>query len=95
MTTYVIGTLEVTDPQPLEEYGRRVGPIVEQHGGRFLAVGPVTHHIEGDPAPTMVALIAFDDADAALRWYHSTDYTTIRHLRQNSGHTRVLLIDGT
>ncbi|MGH9187299.1 MAG: DUF1330 domain-containing protein [Acidimicrobiales bacterium] len=92
MPSYVIGTIEITDPAPLEAYGAKVGPIIERFGGRIHVIGPVTV-LEGDADPTVAAIIEFDSAADATRWYDSPEYGAIRGLRQSSGRTSVLLVD--
>ncbi|MGH9210087.1 MAG: DUF1330 domain-containing protein [Acidimicrobiales bacterium] len=92
MTSYVLGTIEITDPKPLEAYGEKVGPIIDRFGGRIRAIGPVTV-LEGDANPTMAAVIEFDSAADAAIWYDSPEYGEIRGLRQASGHTSVVLVE--
>ncbi len=39
MTAYWIGRVKVTDEAAYGEYAKRAGPVLEKHGGRFLARG--------------------------------------------------------
>lgn len=93
MSGYVIGTIEITDPETFGGYAAQVGDVIENAGGRVLAMGPVVDVLEGDGRPSAAVVIAFDSAAAAHAWYTSPESVAIRGLRQGSGRTGVLLVD--
>lgn len=92
MASYVVGTIEVTEPAGLGEYHRHVGAIIERHGGRIVTNGPVTV-LEGESNPQLAVIIEFPSAADAAVWYDSDDYGAIRGLRQSAGHCNVLIVD--
>lgn len=76
--------VEVLDPDGLASYVEAVGPTVQRHGGRYLAVGGAVEQVEGDLALTYPVLIEFPDIDAAHAWYDSADYEPLKALRHRS-----------
>lgn len=71
MTHYVIGLVDVTDPDGLDDYGARAAQTIAQHGGRILFAGPVTRVLEGAVAATAGAVVEFADEAAATAWLDS------------------------
>ena len=51
MAAYVIADVDITDPEPYQEYRRRVLATVEAHGGRFLIRGGRHETLEGEWRP--------------------------------------------
>lgn len=84
MTAYALfDNIEVTDPAKLAEYTSRVRTVVENHGGRYLAVGGQVDVAEGEPTLTYPVLIEFPDLAAAHGWYDSPEYQELKALRQS------------
>ena len=73
--------LEVNDPAALEEYKRRVAPVVEAFGGRYVVLGGDIDVVEGAWKPVFPVMIEFPTMDAARRWYHSAEYRDIKAIR--------------
>ena len=90
---YLFDVQEVTDPQAMGEYRRRVLETVERHGGRYLAVGGEVTVVEGDWRPAFPVLIEFPDIGAARAWYDSPEYRRIVDLRRRSTRGHAVLID--
>ena len=93
MAAYVIGTSEITDPAGMEEYRNRVVPVIERHGGRFLAAGAPEVR-EGDLQPHVAVIIEFPSLDQARTWYDSADYQELKAVRQRSTRGTTLFLDG-
>lgn len=93
MPVYIVGELEVADPEPFGRYLEQVTATVERYGGRYVAAGQITDVLEGDLQAQAAAIIAFDSRRQARAWYDSPDYRAIRGLRQSSGRTSVVLLE--
>jgi uncharacterized protein (DUF1330 family) len=95
MPAYVIASVtEAHDDEALAEYRRRNTAAVEAHGGRFVVRGGAMEVLEGDWAPLRVVIMAFDDVDAAKRWYESDDYQAAIPIRQGASTTGIIVVDG-
>ena len=80
MSAYVVVSLTPRDADKLKAYSAAAGPTVEQHGGRFVARGPV-ETLTGDSRHKIQAVIEFPSRDAALAWYNCADYQALIPLR--------------
>ena len=91
---FLFDNLEVTDPEKLEAYKRRVGPVVEKFGGRYRVMGGPATVYEGDWQPAYPVMIEFESAERASAWYDSDDYAELKALRQSAVRCNGVLIDG-
>jgi uncharacterized protein (DUF1330 family) len=94
MPAYIVGLVDVTDPETYDRYRARTPGIVAQYGGRFVVRGGEPEVLEGDwPAPRVV-VIEFPDAAAARRFYESPEYSEIVPIRQQASHGTLALLPG-
>ena len=92
MVAYVVGEVQITDPEAMKGYGPMVAAAVKKYGGRYLARGARPDVLEGGPAHNIL-IIEFESVEAARRWYASPDYAAAKALRQGASNLRLLLID--
>jgi uncharacterized protein (DUF1330 family) len=63
---YAVAELDVRDPAWVRDYVAEVTPLVERHGGRYLARSVNVDRIEGEqPAPQVLLLIEWPSREAA------------------------------
>ena len=86
--------LEVHDSAALAEYARRVAPIVQAHGGRYVTLGGRVELLEGSWSPTFPVLIEFPSIDAARGWYDSDEYRELKELRMRATRSNGVLFGG-
>ncbi len=91
---FLIDILEVTDPAGMEEYKRRVTPIVEKFSGRYLIVGSAADVVEGAMHLTFPVLIQFPSLEQARRWYDSEEYQPLKALRLASSKANAVFLAG-
>ena len=94
MSAYVLVEIEVTNPEGYAEYRPLASESVAKHGGRYLARGGNTEHLEGDWLPRIVVL-EFESLEAAHAWYHSDDYQAAIPLRRDNSRSRMVAVEGT
>lgn len=94
MAAYVIGAIDVHDPETYARYREGVLPIVEAHGGRFLVRGGTQFVLEGDWPGGRTVVIAFPDRPAAEAFYRSAAYQAVLPLRQAASTGRLIVVDG-
>ena len=95
MRYYAIAELDVTDPSWVRDYVSEVTPLVERHGGRYLARTAGIETIEGDGAPPQVVLlIEWPDRESAQAFYHSEEYRPHREARRAGARNRFLIVSG-
>jgi len=94
MRAYVLGQIEVSDPEAFTQYRERVKATIEAHGGRYLVRGGAMTKMEGDwPYPRAV-VIEFPSRQAAETWYRSPGYAALIGLRQRASRTNLVIVDG-
>ncbi|HEY9536078.1 MAG TPA: DUF1330 domain-containing protein [Kiloniellaceae bacterium] len=95
MTAYLIAQLTIADPAGFEAYREVVPPVIEAHGGRYLARGGSLTKLEGEAGGPCVIVLEFGDRAAAERFYNSPEYQKILPLRLRAASGSVFIVDGT
>lgn len=93
MSVYLISNVEVHDPEQFRNYQRPGRAAVFQYGGKFLAEGAAPEPFEGDWAPKRMAIVEFENADAARRFYNSAEYQSARQHRLDAATFNIVLVD--
>jgi len=94
MAAYVIYEGEVLDPVRYEEYKVKAAASVRAAGGRYVVRGGEQEVLEGEPPAGRTVILEFLTRQAALDWYRSEEYTTIRRIRDTAARARVYVVDG-
>lgn len=94
MPAYLVGEIEVTEPERYALYTARTPAVIAAYGGRFLVRGGAVEAKEGAPPAGRVVVIEFPDMAAARRFYDSPDYQAILPLRLAASRGRLYLVEG-
>ncbi len=94
MPAYLILRITVHDADKLKAYQQLAPAIIEKHHGRVLARGGEVTTLEGAEEGRRIVMIEFPDAQAAKGFYHSSEYTQARALRQGAADFEVIAIEG-
>jgi uncharacterized protein (DUF1330 family) len=95
MRHYAVAELDITDPAWVESYVAEVTPMVERHGGRYLARTTKIEQIEGErPSPQVFLLIEWPSKEAADGFYESEEYRVHREARRGGARNEFRLIAG-
>lgn len=94
MAAYVIVEIETSDASLMAEYRDLARPIVESHGGRYIARGGATTTLEGGWDPQRIVILEFPSVDAARGWWSSDDYAPVKAMRERAGTSRMLIVEG-
>lgn len=94
MPAYVIGIIDVTDPELYDEYKARAAAAVARYGGRYIVRGGQVDVLEGAAPAGRVAVGEFPDMAAARRFYDSEDYQEAAAIRQRAATTSLFVVDG-
>lgn len=95
MPAYVIAETDVRDPEQFKAYTTAAPETIAAFGGRYVARGGELAVLEGDWHPKRIAIIEFDDFDAAKRWYESPEYQEVKKLREGAATLRLVAVQGT
>jgi uncharacterized protein (DUF1330 family) len=92
MPAYVIGEVEITNPQAMKAYGPLIAVAVDKFGGKYLARGAKPDVLEGGPAHNIL-IIEFESVEVARQWYASPEYAAAKAVRQGASNLRLVLVD--
>jgi len=93
MTAYLIGRIEVTDPEGYKAYASQTVALAERFGGRFLVKGGAMAQLEGS-GPDRHVVVAFPDRKAAEAFYESAEYKAILPIAQRASQRDLVIVDG-
>ncbi len=94
MAAYTVAQIRWEEAHGPERYLKLVQNVLKQYGGSYLAFGPVTI-VEGEGAPTQLAIVEFPSLDAAKQFFESEEYRLPRKIRAVSAKTDwVVFVDG-
>ena len=92
---YLIGEIDVQDPETYSKYTSKTPEVIMQHGGRFIVRGGTVDPREGDAPLGRVVVIEFPSLDAARGFYESEAYRALIPVRQAASKGRFFLVEGT
>ncbi len=91
---YIIGDIEVTDPDKYSEYAAGVPGTVVAYGGRYLIRGVSGEVLEGDWSPKRLVVLEFESIARAKEWYNSPEYAGLKMIRQSASKGQLIFADG-
>jgi uncharacterized protein (DUF1330 family) len=91
MGVYVVGRIEINEPEQFREYQRLAGPSIQKCGGRVLAAGPAADVLEGIAVNHNV-ILEFDSEEQARAWYDGPDYQVAITVRRDISDTGSLIV---
>jgi len=94
MPSYVVSMMSISDAETYRKYTNRTPPIVERHGGKFLARGGDILTVEGEEYKDRMVILEFPSRQAILDWFADPEYTEAKAFRHASSSARILVIDG-
>ena len=95
MAGYLIGTIEVKNPEAYKEYLAKVTDIVKKFGGEYLVRGGTNQVVEGSWQHSRTVVIKFPTYDKALEWYNSEEYKPVKQIRLDNSMSNGIIIQGT
>jgi uncharacterized protein (DUF1330 family) len=95
MRYYAVAEIEIENTAWIPEYVNKTTPLVEAHGGRYLARTPRVERIEGERKPPAIFLIIeWPSKEAAEAFYASADYRPLREARTAGSRGEFALVAG-
>lgn len=94
MKAYVIVEVSITDKIQYEEYKKLAPSVVAAFDGRFLVRGGRTETLEGDWQPERMVVVEFPSLTKAREWWNSDQYSKAKAIRQQSAHTKMVIVEG-
>jgi len=94
MAAFAIIDLEVYDIELYLAYQKRVRPLLESVGARYLARGGQFKVFDGDYQPNRVVLVEFPSLAAMDDFYASTGYQALEPQRKACSEACIIGVEG-
>ncbi len=94
MPAYLIARIEVTDWERYRQYVEATTEVVTRYGGKFVVRGGQSVVLEGEPENRRLVVIEFPTLERAQEFFHSPEYTRVKHLRGGASVGQFLAVDG-
>ncbi len=92
---YSLVSVTPTTDQWIPEYLAAVGPLVEKHGGKYLARTASHERFEGGgPAPALQVILEWPSKEAADAFYHDPAYAPLLQSRLSGSESSWYSIEG-
>ena len=91
---YIIGQIDVSNPQQYAEYAKLSPSIIEKFGGRFLARAGRTVTLEGTPARSRVVIVEYPSFERAQAWFASPEYQKAKKMREGAANAQFIVVEG-
>lgn len=91
---YLIGDIEVTDPDSYSKYAEGVPGTVALYGGKYLVRGVAGEVLEGGWMPKRLVVLEFESIRRAKEWYDSPEYANLKKIRQSASKGNLIFADG-
>jgi uncharacterized protein (DUF1330 family) len=94
MAAYVIGRVNVTNPDAYGEYTKRSPGAIEANGGKFIARGGAVETLEGEEETRRMVIVEFPSFEQAKVFYDSEIYRDARSYREGAAEMQFVIVDG-
>ena len=94
MSGYLIGTIDIKNPEAYKEYLAKVTDIVEKFGGEYLVRAGEYTVMEGKWDYSRNVVIKFHSYEKALEWYNSEEYKPVKQIRLDNSVGNQIIIKG-
>jgi uncharacterized protein (DUF1330 family) len=92
MAYLVVTIKEILDQAAFDEYAERVRPILNQYGGRWVAI-EAQHVTRAGAWPYVrTVLVEFPSIERVQQWYDSPEYREIIPLRQRAIDANIVMV---
>lgn len=81
MTAFFVATLDIKDPEKLQEYSAKAGKTFAPYGGALAMRGKTEQALVGNATHQAVGIVRFPDMASLNNWYQSPEYQALIPLR--------------
>ena len=95
MPAYVIGQLDIHDPEAYQEYLAGFMPSFQRHGGELLATSSAETVVrEGSWALPRTVIMRFPSVEGAKAWHTDPEYTELSKIRHRTASANLVVVGG-
>ena len=90
---YVVVTIKkILDQKSFDEYAEKVRPILQKHGGYWVAIEPEHATKTGTWPYVRTVIVEFPSIEQAQKWYDSPEYREIIPLRERAIDANIVMV---
>jgi uncharacterized protein (DUF1330 family) len=94
MAAYVIGQVEIRDPEAYKAYAEQVPATIAKYDGEYLVRGGRMEILEGQWPQRRIVVLKFPSLERAREWYDSEDYAGPKGIRQSASVGDLMVVEG-
>ncbi len=94
MPAYILGRVNVTDPEQYAKYMQLTPAAIATYGGKFIVRGGTKETLEGPEETNRVVVLEFPNYERAKEFFNSSEYQAAKSLRIGAADAQFVLIDG-
>jgi len=94
MSTYLISTMTIHDPETYRKYTSGTPPTVKRHGGKFLTRGEPVVTLEGEPFTQRMVIMEFPSRKHIEEWRADPEYQALAQHRYAASTGRIVIQEG-
>ncbi|MBT6590094.1 MAG: DUF1330 domain-containing protein [Rhodospirillaceae bacterium] len=91
---YMVGQIDVHDPETYAKYTAQTPSTVANFGGKFIVRAGQWECLEGDVKGPRMVMIEFPSYEKAKAWYNSDEYQAIVGIRQKASTGSAYIVEG-
>ena len=81
---YALIQFTLTNPELFRNYIKVASLTFMAHGGHVIVAAENPKPEEGSLSTARTTIIEFPSREAAMKWYHSPEYSAVKHLRHEA-----------
>jgi uncharacterized protein (DUF1330 family) len=94
VAAYVIyARRDETDEEKSRQYSKLVVPQIRDFGGEIVTARGQVHVVEGDWQPKAITILKFENKQALMNWYQSSEYAPLKQMRLESNVGDFVVVD--
>lgn len=95
MSAWLVVDTKIIDPAAYEDHKARAKPLVERHGGEYVARGGRLDVVEAELwHPVRLVIIRFPDMESAHAFIDDPDYDQVRRVRHAVARSTMAIVEG-
>jgi uncharacterized protein (DUF1330 family) len=92
MTYVIVQIKKILDLEAFRDYAVKVAPIIERHGGEYVAVDKQPDIRSGEWPFVRTVIVAYPNFKAAQSWYDSPEYRAIIPIRTRAIDANIAIV---
>jgi uncharacterized protein (DUF1330 family) len=92
MTYVIVQIKKILDLEAFRDYAVKVAPIIERHGGKYVAVDKQPDIRSGEWPFVRTVIVAYPNFKAAQSWYDSPEYRAIIPIRTRAIDANIAIV---